>query len=129
VTAASGAVTVKSDNIAIGAQRVSVVRTQAIDPTIDLKQGKTTANISAIVFDDKGNPIPGIIVRFTVTNNPATDHLIDGLDRPTDNSGTPTNRGQTNRTPAGPITVKVEVLAPFTGTIADITIQVVNGTP
>ncbi len=124
VTATSGAVSVKSDSVVIGAPRVSLVKTQAIDPTIDLRQGRSTASIAARVLDDKGNPIPGIIVRFTVTNNPATDRLLDGSDRTTNNNGDATNRVQTSRTTAGTITVKVEVLAPFTGTAADITIQV-----
>ena len=124
VTAVSGAVSVKAENIVIGAPRVSQVKTQAIDPTIDLKQGKSIASIAARVLDDKGNPIQGIIVRFTVTNSPATDRLLDGTDITTNNNGDALNRVQTTRTTAGTITVKVEVLAPSTGTIADITIQV-----
>ena len=124
VTAVSGAVSVKAENIVIGAPRVSQVKTQAIDPTIDLRQGKSIASIAARVLDDKGNPIQGIIVRFTVTNSPATDRLLDGTDIPTNNNGDAVNRVQTTRTTAGTITIKVEVLAPSTGTIADITIQV-----
>lgn len=127
VTAVSGAVNVKADNIVIGAPRVSTVRTQAVDPTIDLKLGKSIANIRATVLDDKGNPIPGIIVRFTVTSNPAFDRILDGTDVATNNSGDAFDRVQTSRTTAGTITVKVEVLAPFTGTAADITIQVLAG--
>jgi hypothetical protein len=114
--------------VTIGAKRVSQVRTQAIDPTIDLKQGKSIASIRATVLDEFGNAIPGIIVRFTVTNSPATDRLLDGTDITTNNSGDAVNRVQTTRTTAGTITVKVEVLAPFTGTIADITIQVLAPT-
>jgi len=125
VTAASGTASVQSENIVIGARRVSSVRTQAIDPTIDLRLGKSTASIAARVLDENGNPIPGITVRFTVTNNPATDRLLDGADRTTNNNGDATNRLQTSRTTAGTITIKVEVLAPYTGTaIPDITIQV-----
>ncbi len=124
VTAASGPVNVKAENIVIGAPRVSQVKTQAIDPTIDLRLGKSIASIRATVLDDKGNPIPGIIVRFSVSNNPATDRLLDGTDVTTNNNGDAVNRVQTSRTTAGTITVKVEVLAPSTGTIADITIQV-----
>ena len=124
VTAASGPVNVKAENIVIGAPRVSQVKTQPIDPTIDLRLGKSIASIRATVLDDKGNPIPGIIVRFSVSNNPATDRLLDGTDVTTNNNGDAVNRVQTSRTTAGTITVKVEVLAPSTGTIADITIQV-----
>ena len=124
VTAASGPVSVKTENIPIGARRVSSVRTQAIDPTIDLRLGKSTASIAARVLDENGNPIPGIIVRFTVSNNPATDRLLDGSDVTSNNNGDAVNRVQTSRTTAGTITVKVEVLAPFTGTAADITVQV-----
>jgi len=127
VTAVSGAATVKADNVVIGAPRVSTVRTQAVDPTIDLRLGKSIANIRATVLDDKGNPIPGIIVRFTLTNNPAFDRILDGSDVPTNNNGDAVNRVQTSRTTAGTITVKVEVLAPFTGTAADIAIQVLAG--
>ena len=127
VTAVSGAVNVRTDNIVIGAPRVSSVRTQAVDPTIDLRLGKSIASIRATVLDDKGNPIPGIIVRFAVTASPASDRLLDGTDVPTNNSGDAFNRVQTTRTIAGTITVKVEVLAPFTGTAADITIQVLAG--
>lgn len=124
VTAVSGPVSVKADNIVIGAPRVSQVKTQAIDPTIDLRLGKSTASIRATVLDDKGNPIQGIIVRFAVSQNPATDRLLDGTDVTTNNNGDAVNRVQTNRTTAGTITIKVEVLAPFSGTIPDITIQV-----
>jgi hypothetical protein len=124
VTAVSGSASIKADNVVIGAPRVSQVKTQAIDPTIDLKQGKSIASIRATVLDDKGNPIPGIIVRFTVTANAATDRLLDGTDITTNNSGDAVNRVQTTRTTAGTITIKVDVLAPFTGTAADITIQV-----
>lgn len=124
VTAVSGPVNVKADNIVIGAPRVSQVKPQAIDPTIDLRLGKSTASIRATVLDDKGNPIQGIIVRFTVSNNPATDRLLDGTDVTTNNNGDAINRVQTNRTTAGTIIIKVEVLAPFSGTIPDITIQV-----
>ncbi len=124
VTAVSGAASVKTENIVIGARRVSSVRTQAIDQTIDLRLGKSTASIAARVLDENGNPIPGIVVRFTVLNNPATDRLLDGSDVTTNNNGDAMNRVQTSRTTAGTITIKVEVLAPFTGTAADITIQV-----
>jgi len=124
VTAVSGSASVKADNVVIGAPRVSQVKTQAIDPTIDLRQGKSIASIRATVLDDKGNPIPGITVRFTVTNSAATDRLLDGTDITTNNNGDAVNRVQTSRTTAGTITVKVDVLAPFTGTAADITIQV-----
>ena len=127
VTAASGAVSVQLENIVIGAPRVSLVRTQALDPTIDLRQGRSQASIRATVLDDKGNPIPGIIVRFTVTQSPATDRLPNGSDVTTDNNGDAINRVQTSRTTAGTITIKVEVLAPFTGTIPDIPIQVLAG--
>jgi hypothetical protein len=126
VTAVSGPVTVKLENVVIGAPRVSSVRTQAIDPTIDLKQGRSIASIRATVLDDKGNPIPGIIVRFTVTNNVATDRLLDGADIATNNNGEAVNRVQTSRTAAGTITIRVEVLAPFSGAISDITIQVLG---
>ena len=124
VTAVSGSASVKADNVVIGAPRVSQVKTQAIDPTIDLRLGKSIASIRATVLDAQGNAIPGIIVRFTVTNNAATDRLLDGTDITTNNSGDAVNRVQTTRTTAGTITIKVEVLAPFTGTAADITIQV-----
>jgi hypothetical protein len=127
VTAASGPVSVKAENIVIGAPRVTSVRTTALDPTIDLRQGKSTASIRATVLDDKGNPIPGIIVRFTVTSSVATDHLLDGADIATNNNGDAVNRVQTSRVTAGTITVKVEVLAPFTGTIPDISVQVLAG--
>jgi hypothetical protein len=127
VTATSGAASVKADNVVIGAPRVSRVSTQALDPIIDLRQGRSIAGIKATVLDDKGNPIPGIVVRFTVSSNPAFDHLLEGSDAFTNNNGDAVNRVQTSRTTAGTITVKVEVLAPFSGTINDITIQVVAG--
>ena len=124
VTAVSGAASVKADNVVIGAPRVSQVKTQALDPTIDLRQGKSIASVRATVLDAQGNPIPGVIVRFTVTNNAATDRLLDGTDIATNNNGDAVDRVQTTRTTAGTITVKVDVLAPFAGTAADITIQV-----
>jgi hypothetical protein len=128
VTAVSGPVTVKADNIVIGAPRVSLVKTQALDPVIDLRQGKSTASIRATVLDDKGNPIQGIIVRFSVSNNVATDRILDATDVPTNNSGFADTRVQTSRTTAGTITIKVEVLAPYSGSaIPDITIQVIAG--
>jgi len=124
VSGVSGEGSTKTASVVIGAPRVEQVRTQAIDPTIDLRLGKSTASIRATVLDDKGNPIPGIIVRFTVTNSPATDRLLDGSDVTSNNNGDAVNRVQTSRTTAGTITIKVEVLAPFSGTAADITIQV-----
>ena len=127
VTAASGPVSVKADNVVIGAPRVNKVLTAALDPTIDLRLGKTTARIKATALDDKGNPIPGINFRFSVSNNVATDRILDGSDATTDNNGDAFNRVQTSRTVAGTITIKVEVLAPYTGTIPDITIQVLAG--
>ncbi|MEO8499692.1 MAG: hypothetical protein ABI565_02165 [Vicinamibacteria bacterium] len=127
VTAASGAVSVKSDSIVIGAPRVSSVRTLAVDPTIDLRLGKSIAAMRATVLDDKGNPIPGIFVRFSVTSNTAFDRILDGADIATNNNGDAFNRVQTSRTTGGTITIKVEVLAPFSGTPADITIQVLAG--
>lgn len=128
VTAVSGPISVKADNIVIGAPRVSLVKTQAIDPAIDLRQGKSTATIRATVLDKDGNPIPGIIVRFAVTNNSATDRLLDGTDVTSNNNGDAANRVQTSRTTAGTIIIKVEVLAPYTGpAIPDITIQVLAG--
>lgn len=126
VTAVSGSASIKSPDVAIGAPRVSKVATQAIDPTIDLRLGKSTAQIAARVADNAGNPIPGIIVRFTASN-PATDRLLDGSDRTTNNNGDAVNRVQTSRTTAGTITIKVEVLAPGSVTAADITVQVVAG--
>lgn len=128
VTAVSGPVTVKADNIVIGAPRVSLVKTQALDPTIDLRQGKSIASIRATVLDDKGNPIQGIIVRFSVSNNVATDRILDATDVTTNNNGFADTRVQTSRTSAGTITIKVEVLAPYSGSaIPDITIQVLAG--
>ena len=127
VTAASGSVTAKIDSVVIGAPRVSSVRTEAVDPTIDLRLGRSIARVRATVLDANGNAIPGIIVRFTVTTNPAFDRLPDGTDAVTNNNGDAFNRVQTTRTTAGTITVKVEVLAPSTGTIPDITIQVLAG--
>jgi len=124
VTAVSGPVSVKADNIVIGAPRVTKVLTAALDPTIDLRQGKSIARVKATALDDKGNPIPGIVFRFSVSNNVATDRMLDGSDATTDNNGEAFNRVQTTRTVAGAISIKVEVLAPFTGTISDITIQV-----
>lgn len=127
VTAVSGAVSVKSDSIPIGARRVNSVKTQPVDPIIDLRLGRSTAEIAARVLDENGNPIPGIIVRFRVSSDPATDRLLEGSDVSTNNNGDAVNRVQTKRTTTGTITVKVEVLAPFTGTAADITVQVVAG--
>jgi hypothetical protein len=128
VSAISGSDATKAAHgtVVIGGPRVSQVRTQAIDPTIDLKQGKSIASIRATVLDKDGNPLPGIIVRFTVTNNPATDRLLDGTDIASNNNGDAVNRVQTSRTAAGTITIKVEVLAAVTPviTISDITIQV-----
>lgn len=126
VTAASGPVSVQLENIVIGAPRVSTVRTQALE-TIDLRQGRSQASVRATVLDDKGNPIPGIIVRFTVTQSPATDRFPHGSDVTTNNNGEAVNTVQTSRTTAGTITIKVEVLAPLTGTIPDITVQVLAG--
>ena len=127
VTAVSGAVSVKSDSIPIGARRVNSVRTVAVDPIIDLRLGRSTAEIAARVLDENGNPIPGIIVRFRVSSDPATDRLLEGSDVSTNNNGDAVNKVQTKRTTSGTITIKVEVLAPFTGTAADITVQVVAG--
>jgi hypothetical protein len=124
VTAVSGPVNVKLENFVIGAPRVSSVRTIALDPVIDTRLGRSIAFIKATVLDSNGNTIPGIFVRFTVSQNPATDHILGPRDVATDNSGEATSRVQTNRTTPGTIIVKVEVLAPMTGTIPDIVIQV-----
>ncbi|MBX7183807.1 MAG: Ig-like domain-containing protein [Vicinamibacteria bacterium] len=127
VTAVSGAVSIKSDSIPIGARRVNSVKTQAVDQIIDLRLGKSTAEIGARVLDENGNPIPGIIVRFRVSSDPATDRLLEGSDVPTNNNGDAINKVQTKRTTTGTITIKVEVLAPGSVTAADITVQVVAG--
>ncbi|HQZ17682.1 MAG TPA: hypothetical protein PLD86_12480 [Vicinamibacteria bacterium] len=112
--------------VTIGGPNVARVTTQAIDPTIDLKQGKSIASIRAQAFDASGNPVPGVTIRFTVASNPATDRLLDGTDITTNNNGDAVNRVQTNRTTAGTITIKVELLAKAL-TISDITIQVLAG--
>jgi len=127
VSATSGS-DAKTATVVIGAPNVSLVKTQAIDPTIDLKQGKSIASVRATVLDKDGNPIPGVTVRFTVTNNPATDRLLDGTDIVTNNNGDAVNRVQTTRTAAGTITIKVDVLAPVPAgsSIPDITIQVLG---
>lgn len=127
VTAVSGTSTKASDQVSIGAPRVGRVLTQALDPTIDLRQGRSIARVKATVLDGNANPIPGIIVRFSVSSNPAFDRILDATDVTTNNNGDAETRVQTSRTSAGVITIKVEVLAPLSGTIPDITIQVLAG--
>jgi len=127
VTAVSGPINVKLENIVIGAPRVSSVRTLALDPTIDTRLGRSIANIKATVLDGSGNPIPGIFVRFSVTQNVAFDHIQGPRDVASDNNGEALSRVQTSRTTAGTIIIKVEVLAPMTGAIPDIVIQVLAG--
>ncbi|MEO8362723.1 MAG: hypothetical protein ABI672_22045 [Vicinamibacteria bacterium] len=110
ITAFSGGVTTDAKSVTVGATRPATVRLFAIDPVIDLKTGRTIANFRATVLDDKGNPVSGVLVRFT-SSDPAQDTILDNADRATNNNGEVVGRVQTKRTTAGTITLRADVLA------------------
>ena len=115
-------------DVIIGAPRVSSVRPFAIDPSINLARGQTIARFGVTVSDDKGNPISGVAVRFSVTSDVALDRLLDNpLSVFTDNSGEATGRVQTTRTEPGNIKIRIEVLAPGAPAISpELTIPVIQ---
>ena len=101
-----------SVDVIIGAPRVSKVVPFLIDPSINLALGKSIANFGVNISDDKGNPISGVAVRFSVVSDAALDTLLDNPLTHTNNNGDAVNRVQTRRTAAGTITIKMDVQAP-----------------
>lgn len=124
ITAFSGGVTTAAKSVTVGATRPASVRLAAIDPVIDLKTGKTIASFRATVLDDKGNPVSGVLVRFT-SADPAQDKILETADTPTNNSGEAIGRVQTTRTTSGTITVRADVLA-STSLTSTVTISVIG---
>ena len=125
ITAFSGPTTTDPIEVTIGARRPERVIVGLLDPRIDLKTGQTTARFKVTVLDADGNPVSSVPVRFSVTDNPATDTVLDRTDQTTDNNGEASARVQTRRTTAGTIRVRYQILS-ATALSGDIEISVIE---
>lgn len=125
ITAFSGVTTVDPIEVTIGAKRPARVIVGLLDPRIDLKSGSNTARFKVTVLDIDGNPVSSVPVRFSVTDNPATDTVLDRTDQNTDNNGEAAARVQTRRTGAGTIKVRYQILS-ATELNGDIEIPVIE---
>lgn len=123
ITAFSGPTTTDPIEVTIGAKRPERVIVGYIDPKIDLKTGSNTARFKVTVQDVDGNPVSGVLVRFTSTD--PLDTVLDRADQPTDNNGEASARVQTRRTTAGTIRVRYQVLS-ATDLSGDIEIPVIE---
>jgi hypothetical protein len=109
ISAFSGAATANVE-VTVGSVRPSRVSMAALDGQIRLYLGESIANFKATVLDASGNPVARVPVRFSVVDAPATDLILDGADKFTDNNGEVFSRVQTTRTTAGTIRVRAEAL-------------------
>lgn len=123
VTVFSGPATATSD-VTIGSTRPSRIFVGVIDPRIDLRTGRNTAQFKVTVVDTNGNPVVGVPVRFTVLEDPALDTIL-GSDSFTDNNGDAFARVQTRRLDSGTIRLKAETLTGTTLAV-EFTISVVE---
>ncbi len=111
ITAFSGVTTTDPIEVTIGAKRPARVFVGLLDPRIDLKTGSNTARFKVTVHDADGNPVSSVPVRFSVTDSPTTDTVLDRTDQITDNNGEASARVQTRRTTAGTIKIRYEILS------------------
>ncbi len=111
IRAFSGVNTTDPVEVTIGAKRPARVVVGLIDPRIDLRTGQTTARFKVTVLDVDGNPVSSVPVRFSVSDNPATDTILDRVDQITDNNGEASARVQTRRTTAGTIKIQYQILS------------------
>lgn len=115
-------------DVVIGAPRVSRVLPFTIDPSINLALGQSIARFGVTVLDDKGNPVSGVSVRFSVASDAALDRLLDNPLVSTNNSGDAVGRVQTKRTDPGTVRIRIEVQAPGApATAPELTIPVIDG--
>jgi len=103
--------TTATGTVEIGRTRPDKLLGVAVTPRIDLSRGESIAMIKATVLDDKGDPVAGIPVRFTITDDRALDRIIDSSEPTTNNNGDAVTRVQTTRTVPGTIKVHVIMLA------------------
>ncbi|MBK5255511.1 MAG: hypothetical protein JJE39_05715 [Vicinamibacteria bacterium] len=122
VTVFSGSVTTSAD-VTIGATRPARVVPALIDPRIDLSAGRTIGGFKVTVLDANGNGVSGVLVRFSVIENPALDTILHGTDHFTDNSGDAFGEVQTKRITSGTIRLRADVLT-GTSLSVEFTIQV-----
>ena len=125
VSAFSGQEQAESVEVTIGATRPTQVFASLVDSRIDLSEGRSTATVKATVLDSNGNRVAGIPVRFSITDNPATDRVVDQPEQSTNNGGEASVRVQTSRTVPGTIRVRITVLAASSLT-ADVDIPVIE---